>query len=119
LKINYKMLSLSLVIVAILAALLTSTVLAAPNGQNFKGNGKGIAYGPQNGCGQQLCQGQCDGECDGQCGGECDGNKGECTGDCTGNGTDGFQGSANRGNSQGCHGQGRGLTNYKLNLRYQ
>ena len=108
-RINYKMLSLSLVIVAILVVLLTSTVLAAPSGQNITGNGKGAAYGPQNSCGQQLCQGQCDGECDGQCDGDCNQGEGECIGGCTGNGIAGCQGSANRGNGQGCYGIGRGI----------
>jgi len=107
------MLALSLVIVAILVVLLTSVALAAPNGRNITGSGKGAAYGPQNGCGQQLCQGQCDGECDGQCDGECDGecDQGECTGECTGNGIAGCQGSVNRVNGQGCFGTGRGLIN--------
>jgi hypothetical protein len=94
LRINYKMLSLSLVIVAILVALFTSIVLAAPGDQNVTGNGKGVGYGAQNCSGQQSCQGQCDGQCDG----ECDKGEGECSGECKSNGINGCQGSANRGN---------------------
>ena len=93
------MLTVGLVVVAILVALTTS-VMAAPNNQNVTGDSKVVAYGAQNGCGQQDCQGTCDGTCDGNC----DQNQGKKSGQRNGTGFNGRQGSVTRGNNQGCDG---------------
>ena len=84
-NINYKMVSVGLVMVAILVVLLTTAVFAAPSNPNVIGDGKGVAY-------------------DAQCSGDCGQGTGDCSGQCTGNGKDGRRGLANKGNSQGCSG---------------
>lgn len=105
---NYKMLTVGLVMVAILVALFTTAVLAAPNSAGVTGTSGSVAYGAQNGYGQQNCQGTCDGDCDqnceGTCDGNCDQNKGQGSGQCDGTCNNGRQGSATRGNNRGCNG---------------
>jgi len=98
------MLTVGLVMVAVMIALFATSVMAAPDNQNAVGNGKVVAYDAQNGCGQ----GNCDGTCDGTCDGNCDQNQGKKSGQRNGTGFNGRQGSAARGNNQGCNGSCQG-----------
>jgi hypothetical protein len=96
LKLNYKMLTVGLVMVAILVTFLATSVMAAPDNRYTIGDSKIIAYDAQNGCGQQNCQGTCDGNCDQ--------NKGKGSGQCDGTCNNGRQGPATRGNNRSCNG---------------
>ena len=114
---KFKLLTISLVVMAVVVALVATTVLAAPNSTQFTSNSNGGAYDKQSCCDQSdqtQCNGDC-GSCQGakigqcqsnNCSGICSGQGATCTGgNCNGYGTSKSGTAANRGTgSRGCCG---------------
>ena len=106
--INYKMLTVGLVLAAILVTFLTTAVMATSDGPELIDNSGSVSYDAQNGYGQQNCQGTCDGccqeNCQGTCNGDCDQNKEQGSGQCDCSGDNRCQGSAAKYNNRSCNG---------------